>query len=466
MRMGSLWAAAFLLRRLRAEAGPILLLATLVAVTSFLFAGAPRLFNLVADDALVHELRAAPTVERNFQLSSVSITPSGADKLKAVDDVGAAYQEAFPNSLRALIGERHYSATMPRFSIKEPPRYTMFMALRYQDDLAGEIRIVDGRMPVSTGEQLPRADIPFAEPPPTDEPVPTRIEIVVSEATAAETGAAVGDELLGTLDGSDPLLRGVLLRPFQVEFVVVGIFAIEDAAADVWYADRSLHRADIGGSDEFPIAYATGLVAPNTYPDLTTSGLPFRFAWRYFIAPERADVGQLETIVPELRRIQSQNANETFGPRISGDLVFQSGLLDVIRRYQAQRGASEAVLSVAAIGPFALAVGAIGMVAIMLVLRRRTNLELARSRGASGLLILGAQLWEGALLAGAAAMIGLLVAILVVPGRAASASAWLALATGAAAAAVLVAATVPTARRPLGQVRRADPPVLPASPRR
>ena len=47
--MGSVWAAGFLLRRLRAEVGVVALLVALVALTSFLFAGAPRLFNLVAD---------------------------------------------------------------------------------------------------------------------------------------------------------------------------------------------------------------------------------------------------------------------------------------------------------------------------------------------------------------------------------------------------------------------------------
>jgi len=69
----SLWAAGFLLRRLRAEAGVVALLLALVAVTSFVFAGAPRLFNLFADAALVHELNAAPFVDRDLQLSSVSV---------------------------------------------------------------------------------------------------------------------------------------------------------------------------------------------------------------------------------------------------------------------------------------------------------------------------------------------------------------------------------------------------------
>ena len=460
------WAAGFLLRRLRAEAGVVAMLLTLVAVTSFLFASAPRLFNLVADAALVDELRAAADVDRDIQLTSVTTTPSGADRLAAVADVGAAYRDRLPDSLRRLVSERRYSVTTPRFSIADPPRYTLFVALRIQDGLDPAIELVDGRLPRSTAEQLPRAVLDFEPAPPEPEPIPPRIEIAVSEATAAETGAVVGDLLQATLDGGDPILRGVLLRPIDAQFEVVGIFSVDDPAAEIWFADRAMQRPEIGGSDEFPIAYATALIAPEAYPDVTTTGLPFAFAWRYFLDPGRADVGQLDLVTTDLRRMQAQDADATFGPLISGNLVLRTGLLGVIDRYLVARAASEAVLSVAAIGPFALATGAIGMVAIMLVQRRRANLELARSRGASGLLLLAAQAWEAVLLAGAAALIGLLVAVAIVPGRDSPTSALLALATGAAAAAALVAATWPAARQPLSQVRRADPPVLPASPRR
>ena len=50
--MRSIWAAAFLLRRLRSEMGIALLILLLVGITTALFAGAPRVFNLVADQGL------------------------------------------------------------------------------------------------------------------------------------------------------------------------------------------------------------------------------------------------------------------------------------------------------------------------------------------------------------------------------------------------------------------------------
>ena len=464
--MGSVWAAGFLLRRLRAEVGVVALLVALVALTSFLFAGAPRLFNLVADAALVDQLRTAAVTDRDIQLSSTTVPPGGEDPLVEIDRLGAEYQTAFPQSIGPLIGDRHYSLTSPRFVIPEPPRYRTFVSLRYQDGLTDAIRLVAGRLPAANGEPLPIATLNFGEEPPPLPDHPPRIEIAISEATAAEIGADIGTTMGATLDGTDQTLRSFVIRRIDAEFRVVGIFAVIDPEAKVWFEDRHLQRPDIGGTDENPIAYATGLVAPEAVPDLTASGLPFQLAWHYFLDPERVDVGQLEGIVPDLQRIQSVNADATFGGFLGAPLILRTGLLGIIGRYLAERSASEAVLTVAAIGPFALAIGAIAMVAILLVVRRRAGIELARGRGASALLILAAQLWEATLLAGGAALIGLLLAVEIVPGRASGLSLWLALATGSAATLAMVVATWPAVRRRLGGTAREDASVLPASPRR
>jgi putative ABC transport system permease protein len=464
--VGSIWAAGFLLRRLRAEVGVVALLVALVALTSFLFAGAPRLFNLVADAALVDQLRTAAVTDRDIQLSSTSVPPGGADPQPAMDQLGAEYLTAFPPSIGTLIGERRYSVTSPRFAIPEPPRYRTFLSLRYQDGLTDAIRLVAGRLPAANGEPLPIATLNFGDEPPPLPDHPPRIEIAISEATAAEIGADIGTTMGATLDGTDQTLRSFVIRRIDAEFKVVGIFAVLDPEAKVWFEDRHLQRPDIGGSEEFPIAYATGLVAPEALPDLTASGLPFQLAWHYFLDPTRIDVGQLEGVVPDLERIQSVNADATFGGFLDAPLILRTGLLGIIGRYLAERSASEAVLTVAAIGPFALAIGAIAMLAILLVVRRRPGLELARGRGASALLILAAQLWEATLLAGGAALIGLLLAVGIVPGRASGQSLWLALATGGAATLALVIATWPAVRRRLGGTAREDASVLPASPRR
>jgi putative ABC transport system permease protein len=350
--------------------------------------------------------------------------------------------------------------------IADAPSYHAVVTMRYQDGLDGEITLVAGRLPASNGERLPIATVEFGENPAPLPPTAARIEIAISEASATLIGADIGTTLIGTLDGTDPSLRSFVTRPIVVEFKVVGVFALPDPEADIWYATHTVERPDIFGTEDDPVAYVTGLIAPEAYPDVAVSLLPFQFAWRYFISPERADVGQLETIVSDLRSMQSLNAEETFGSYLSGSLVLRTGLLGIIERYVAERSAAEAVLTVAAIGPFALAIGAIAMVAILLVVRRRSSLDLARGRGASGVLVLAAQLWEGVLLAGGASLIGLLLAVQLVPGRAAGISPTLAVATAGATTLALVLATWPSVRRRLGPSHREDAAVIPASPRR
>ena len=173
--------------------------------------------------------------------------------------------------------------------IAEPPRYPAFVSLRYQDGIDDEVRIVDGRLPVATGEMLPPAFVDGGGTP-SEPPAATRIEIAISEATAAEIGVGVGDSLLGVLDGTDPILRTVLLRRTEASFEVVGIFSIADPGAEVWFEDRGLQRPAIGGTDQNPIAYATALAAPEAYSGLTSASVPFSFAWRFFVAPGLAEL--------------------------------------------------------------------------------------------------------------------------------------------------------------------------------
>ena len=70
--MRGIWAAAFLLRRLRADVGVALLVLLVVGATAFLFAAAPRLLNRAADDGLRHDLSTARTSDRNIQISLVA----------------------------------------------------------------------------------------------------------------------------------------------------------------------------------------------------------------------------------------------------------------------------------------------------------------------------------------------------------------------------------------------------------
>lgn len=464
--MRSIRAAAFLLRRLRAERGVILLIVILVGVTSFLAAGAPRLYNLVADAALRRDVAEASAARRNVELvRDFAISPLE-DPADVLARFGRTYQLLMPESVRSLVVGQELVATSPRFGISQRPRYRTFISLRHQTGLEDAIHLSEGRWPAATGERLPGAALEFG-PPPGDPPeVPPRIEIAVSQTTAEESGIAVGQLFEGSVDNADPLLPQALYRPLVARLEVVGIFAVADPTADVWYSDNRLLEPGVLWSDEDPIVFVTALIAPGAHPELITSNLPFRYEWHYFIDPERLDAGRLETLLPDLRRLETRFTTSGLSGPDPERVILRSDLPTIIERYLAQRAASEAVLSVAAIGPGTLAAGAIGMLAVLLIARRRSNLLLARSRGASTALILGTQLWEAAAFAGAAAVAGLLVVSIALPGRASDLSIVLAVVTGLVAVALFVAATWPAVRRPLDHTGRDETPPVRLAPRR
>ncbi|HEX5579048.1 MAG TPA: hypothetical protein VFY43_05210, partial [Candidatus Limnocylindria bacterium] len=415
--MRSLWAAAFLLRRLRVEIGIALLIVGLVAVTSLAFSAAPRLLDRVSDDGLRHEVASSGPVQRNLQLSTVSVLPAAEGSLDAVSQQGDGFAEEFPAAVRRVIGGRELAFTSVRFAIPDPPEYTTFLSLRYQSGVEDAVRLTDGRLPASTGDSLAEASFgldPSDEPPPA---VPPVFEVAVSDATAAEIGVEVGDVLFGAADGNDPLIRRTFQRAPEARFEVVGIYTVTDPTAEAWYADRALQVVNVGGTLDNPIAFATALVAPDTLDGLVTSGMPIRYQWRYLVDPARLDAGQEEALTTGLQRLETQFQTTGSDASVATGVVLRSGLLAIVQRYHGQRAATTAVLSVAAIGPFALAIGAIGMIGILLVSRRRPSLELTRGRGATGWLLLGTQLWEGLLLAAPPAVIGWGLATLILPGR-------------------------------------------------
>jgi putative ABC transport system permease protein len=474
--VGSLWAAGLLLRRLRTELGMVLLLFVVVAATSFLFAAAPRLFDRAADDGLRDAALAASAAQRSLVLADdESLSPGVDGGVSGVRATGSQLAERFPATLASLISDRSLRLTTVRLSIGDPPSYDTFLSLRYQDGLTGATRLVSGRWPASRGVALPPAQwaIGSGAPGGGQDVKPVILEAAVSTAEAPELGVHVGDRLAVSLDGTDTLLarfntgpllaRGSLhIVPTEVE--VVGLFEPVDPNADYWSGDASLLQVTQIGTPLRPVAWATAYIAAETYPDLWSSGLPFRNEWHYQIDPQRLDAGQVAQLQTDLRHLNFATGASALG--VSGTVVLRSGLLPILDAYTLQLARSESMLSIAAIGPLCLAGGVLGIFAILLSTRRRATLALARGRGASGSLVMGAQLWEAIIVAGGASLLGLLAAVSAVPARASPLSPVLAVTVGGAAILLLLGATWPMARRPLGLLERDDPPGRRVAPRR
>jgi putative ABC transport system permease protein len=449
-------AVAALLRRVRAERGAMALVFVVVAVTSFAVAAGPRLFNRVADDGLRHDVARATAIGRNLQFSTVGRLASGsaADPFARIAARGESLRSGLPASVEALVEKTRFVIDTPRFQVGDPPKFTTYVAFRQQGGLEGLVDVVDGRWPA-------RVEPP--EPLPPD--APARFEIALSTAAAATVGAVVGDTFTVTPDPNDGLLQNQF-RPVEkpIEIELVGLFEIRDLTDPDWFADRSLADAGIGGTEDAPIAFAVAVFAPAAYRDLLGLGLPSRYRWNLFVDPSRLDAGRLDTLVPDLRRLASTYT--TVGSVRTDSISLRSGLLGIIERYRAQRMTTEAALSLAAIGPLVVAAGAVGLIAILVVRRRRRSLSLARGRGASSGQLLAAQLWEGLLVTVPAALLGLVAALAVVDARPSWLSSTGAILVALGATLILILATWPSARRARRDLERDDPPTLRVSPRR
>ena len=451
--MSRLWAAAFLLRRLRTERGVLVLLVLLVAITSFIVAAAPRLYNSVADAGLRSLLADTSPTRRNIalvrdmQASPGSLTPA------ALRDTGAKLAAGFDPAITAAVRSQEVVVDSPRFHVNPGPKYSTYVTLRSQSGLDGAVELTDGRWPARLSE------------PATLPGTPPLIEIAVSETTAAESGLAIGQMLEASLDPADPLLTGRGFRDDADRFSVVGIFRINDPNADIWFADNSLEHVGLEFTLNEAIAYATALISPDVTPDLAgVLELPVHVEWRSFLDPARIDAGSLDALLPAIQRLESQYARSSL--RSTDEILLHTDLAPVIRRYLAERSSSDAVLTVAALGPFALAAAAIGMLAVLLGVRRRAGTTLARARGASTALLVLSQTLEAAVLIGAAAIAGYGLAVTFVPGRATPLSAILAGGVALGAISILVGSIVPALRRPLELGARDVTPPIRLAPRR
>ena len=212
--MRTLAAASFLLRRIRADAGAIALIWLVVGITAFLFSGAPRVFGLVADAALRHELAEASAVRRGIGLTTNS-SLGGADRPSAaLDRASRRHLADLPESVQSLVGDSVSVASSPRFAVGNPPRIPTFLVFRSQSDVGDRLTLVDGRLPAATGEpigvQEPDADGELQGPLP-------RIEIALAVEAAEAVGVAVGDTLVVAADPEDDLVPDRLSRPIEAD---------------------------------------------------------------------------------------------------------------------------------------------------------------------------------------------------------------------------------------------------------
>ena len=494
----ALGGAQLFLRRLRFEPGPPLTMLALLALTCFLFAALPRLFNDVADDGLRYAVDQAIIESRNVRVLEPGRLPAGpaSNPLGAVAERAARSRDELPSSLRNAVVESTFVVRTPRYLFQPDtsalvPRQGAFtpgaeqglfryLTLRAEQGIEPRLRVVSGRLPRPSRESV-RTEVRETVASSTAfSPFRTRefefvswtarvpvLEVALSAETARSLRLRVGHRAVYLPRGDEVFFRDVAIReakPLVVE--VVGLVAVKDSSEPRWFGEEvGLQTPNIqrDASGDTTRVYAQALVAEDAYPSLlaTTSPVPLTYEFRHYVASERLDAGRLGEFNAAVAELETRYA--AAGPL---DPKAETRLGEIFRSYSTARSQAETLLAIAAIGLFACALANVGLLGALWYSRRRSETGVSRARGASPLQVLAAQVAEGLLIAAPAGLLGWAAAVLVIEARGSSLSAWLPFGLVVSTVVLLVASIARVARRPLGPTERDDVVVSRPSPRR
>lgn len=463
----SLDVVAAILQRRRIERELLVVIVVAVLLTSTVFAAIPRMFNRMADDGLAYAVEHASPPTRNIVARQVaSFDPGPAtDPFASVTAAGEEFRASLAPSVQRIIGQQSYVVDTPRYAVADVPGqppfpFPRFITLRYQQDVDQHLTLTDGRLPAAIDETVPVAG---SDPP----AVASVFEIAISPETARQIASGIGDTLVLQPARDDPIVRKVpynQLVPIAVR--IVGFVEVNDVTEEYWVSDARLDRAveyDDGNTVQI---FATALFAPDAYARLARGvehPLSFQYTWRYFVDPERLDAGRFDQLAADLRKLDAQYGSVFGDPTKIG---VSTGLSRILRDYLSQRNLTLAILSLMTAGLVGVGAAVLSLVAGIAADRRRDALRLLRGRGGSARQLLGSQLAEGLLLSLPAALVGYLVATVLVGGRG---GVWpIVAAAGVAIAAtiLLILAHSRLALRPLGEIEQDEAAVERIAPRR
>lgn len=441
------------LLRLRDERLSAIGLAGLVLVTAFVAAATPRLLDHVADDTLRATVAEAPAVRRNIQLVQEDHLESQdpADPFSAVTTRQKRLFEQIPPSIAALVSEQGWTANSGRWLLPQVPGDPATMRIQIEPGAMDRLRLVEGRWPTGTTTKVPDGTSTDAVP-----PTVTAFEVALSTDTAAGFHLKLGDVLTLVPDTTDELVgRFGGAGNLNIAVTLVGTYEVVDENDPWWLSDTSLARPSLrstGGDAQ--IIDSTGLLSPDAYTAYMTESIRgamfVRYTFREYVDPSRlqssgvdrllVDVKRLETLFPPSTRPLLQDLGGA--PRLN------EGLRVLLETYRSQWASAVAILTIGAIGPGAVAVGALALVAGLAAQRRRSALALSRGRGASLTQVVVAVVAEGILLGGPAAVVAIVLAFVLIPAHPVLASPLAGVGVAALATILLVAATVPATSGP------------------
>ncbi|MFJ1601399.1 FtsX-like permease family protein [Streptomyces sp. NPDC088261] len=392
--------------RLRTAPGTALVLGLLVVLTAFLAAAFPRtvdtyetrgLRDAVAEASPERRVLDFRSPERSFELPlsarEEKLRPGGVDAVQRevsgllADPLRADTSQSARGvrTGRSLIGS---DAWLPRHD-GLPPQF----ALAAQAGLAAHSTVRHGQLPTADGRVT----------------ATTRtVEAAVSSATATTLRLSVGSMVHVGRAGSPTLTVRIS-----------GIVDPVRPSGSYWTSDSLLRTPHLSTTGAKPPQFyweAALLLAPEAAPALLgTAGEPERY-WRVAPDTSRLTGPQVGALSERIASLQDGPALSRLRSAAGTNASLDTDLDDILHGYASLRSAITPVVAVAAVGIGTVAVVVLALAGGLSARRRHTELVLVRARGGSLRGIGGRLLAETAVVTLPAAALGLLVAVLLVPG--------------------------------------------------
>ncbi|MDY0915003.1 hypothetical protein SOM15_19415, partial [Rathayibacter festucae] len=346
--------AAFLIaRRARRDLVALLGILVLTAVTAALAVAVPHQLRSTLDAAAVEAVSAAGS-DADLRLLSTVADVSGYDT--TTSERLLAFADELPERLPAPLTEVTRSIATAILGPEEPartPSRAVVVRVGVLDPAAADdVRLVAGELPAAE-------DSGGAAP------------VVVSSASAAAAGLSVGDAIDGASRGGGPSLR------------ITGIVEPVDPGAGAWTDLPGLWQpgtSGTSGGEQQPVVVA--LTSPVVFDRI---GLllqePAVGTIRVTIDPARFDLARTETVRREIDALETSTSTLTEGAPLS--VAAESGYEEALAALPPAAAAATAQLSTLAAGLLGVAVLVTGLAGTALARRRRPEIALLRSHGAS-----------------------------------------------------------------------------------
>ncbi|SEB80882.1 FtsX-like permease family protein [Paramicrobacterium humi] len=384
--MTSLSTWAVLRRHLSALAGPMALLALVVALVSATAVASPRAIEATASADIAAQLSSLSPAKRSLRAEAGGTIALGttADPLSGLRKDLDHFRSAMSEPFRAAAGSARFVLTTPEarvYATQDDPPTTPVRKL--------QLTAVSDRSVFSLTEGS------WPGPVSRDADGVIHFDMVLSEEAAKQLGWTLGDTRLSYAGWA----------------TLTGIVTAKNPKDPIWSIAPNL-LSPVIFDDGNKSRRVTGLALVDPALFMNRSDVD-TLAW-YPVDPGAIDAQHQADALASLRAFSAAPHVLTVpNGGVPTTLPFRSGAEAVLEQGLARQAAATTMIGQTAAGPVGVAVVVLALGIALLVARQRRSVATARARGASPLLLRGVFALEGLAIGAPAALVGAAVALLV-----------------------------------------------------